>query len=147
MALLYWKTLASTQNKTGCFARSFPPLALAVFWELFCRFLWILCLWARPLPVHSRLSFFLCRSELAFFRISSYNLGRAHAKTSLSLHFREDRKKSGKEDNYDLEKEMMMTINQKLWITQKTLLKTTTSNLMKILKQCTDAKQNFLPKF
>ena len=60
--------------------------------------------------------FFLCsRSELAFFRISSYNLGRAHAKTSLSLHFREeDEKKVGaysrekKEDNYDLKKEMMI---------------------------------------
>ena len=33
------------------------------------------------------------RSELAFFRISSYNLGRAHAKTSLSLHFKSRIKK------------------------------------------------------
>ena len=30
---------------------------------------------------------------MAFFRISSYNLGRAHAKTSLSLHFKSRIKK------------------------------------------------------
>ena len=57
------------------------------------------------LPPSVRFFFFLCfsslnstyykteRSELAFFRISSYNLGRAHAKTSLSLHFKSRIKK------------------------------------------------------
>ena len=44
------------------------------------------------------LFFFLC-SELAFFRISSYNLGRAHAKTPLSFHFIEEDKKFGKKRN------------------------------------------------
>ena len=72
-----WWLFRSQKRQTHCTKRSLvSSAALAVFWELFCRFLWIL-------STHLLLSlpplFFLCCSELAFFRISSYNLGRRGA--------------------------------------------------------------------
>ena len=127
-----WWLFRSQKRQTHCTKRSLvSSAALAVFWELFCRFLWIL-------STHLLLSlpplFFLCCSELAFFRISSYNLGRrgawgAHALLRPKLLFlcisekkqREKKKWEDCIDNYDLEKEMMMTINQKVWCSEQKL--------------------------
>ena len=126
-----WWLFRSQKRQTHCTKRSLvSSAALAVFWELFCRFLWIL-------STHLLLSlpplFFLCCSELAFFRISSYNLGRRAERALFGQNFsffafqrRKRKKKVGRRerlciDNYDLEKEMMMTINQKVWCSEQKL--------------------------
>ena len=125
-----WWLFRSQKRQTHCTKRSLvSSAALAVFWELFCRFLWIL-------STHLLLSlpplFFLCCSELAFFRISSYNLGRRGAGALrpkllfLCISEKKKEKKVGRRerlciDNYDLEKEMMMTINQKVWCSEQKL--------------------------
>ena len=72
-------TIAESSSDSNC-VRTKPCSGnfFAVFYETFLQL--------------SLLFFFLC-SELAFFRISSYNLGRAHAKTPLSISENEDTKK------------------------------------------------------
>ena len=110
-------TIAESSSDSNC-VRTKPCSGnfFAVFYETFLQL--------------SLLFFFLC-SELAFFRISSYNLGRAHAKTPLSISENEDTKKNlgrrrrkkrnkkwKKKDNDDFQKKWWGAINQNLWFGQ-----------------------------